>query len=67
MTEFRHLINRQAYGFIVTQTSMGEMSMVDPVTCLFSLFEALNDVFEVIFFSSSRASFFNLIKDTDSM
>ena len=30
----------------------------------FSLFEALNDAFEVQFF---RASFLHLIKDTDSM
>ena len=42
----------------------GEMSMVHPVIFLFSLFEALNDAFEVQFF---RSSFLHLIKDTDSI
>ena len=38
--------------------------MVNLVTCLFSLFEALNDAFEVQFF---RALVLHLTKDTDSM
>ena len=40
--------------FILTQQSMGEMSMVNPVTRLFSLFEALNGAFNDHLF---RASF----------
>ena len=43
---------------------MGEMSMVNPVTCLFFLHKALNDAFEVLFFL--EASFLHFIKDTDS-
>ena len=38
--------------------------MVFLVTCIFSLFDALNGAFEVHFF---RASFSHLIKDTDSI
>ena len=31
---------------------LGEISMINPVTCLFSLFEALNNVFKVHFFKA---------------
>ena len=41
------------------------MSKINPVTCLFHFFKALNDAFEVQFFF--RASFLYIIKDTDSM
>ena len=52
MTEYHHLINCWVDGFnIPTLQSIGKMSMVNPVTCLFSLFEALNDAFERQFFS----------------
>ena len=51
ITKYRHWTNRQTYGlWFLTQQSMGEISMVIPVTCLFPLFEALNDAFEVFFF-----------------
>ena len=40
------------------------MSKIKPVTCLFSLFEALNGAFDVHFF---KDSFLHLMKDTDSM
>ena len=42
----------------------GGVSMVNPVTCLFLLFEALNDAFKVHF---SELNFLHLITDTDSM
>ena len=35
--------------------------MVNPITCLFHFFEALNDAFEV-FFSSSGFHFYTLLK-----
>ena len=38
------------YGLFQHSSLWGEMSMVNPVTCLFSLLEALNDAFEVQFF-----------------
>ena len=40
------------------------MSMVNPVTFIFSPIEALHDAFEV---QIIRDSFLHLIKDTDSM
>ena len=40
---------------------MREMSMANPVTCLFHFFVTLNGAFEVLFFN---ASFVHLIKDT---
>ena len=48
--------------FILTLKSMGEMSMVFPVTCLLSLFEAPNDAFEVQFFSGLH--FYTMISQT---
>ena len=47
------LFNKPAgVWFIVTQQSIGEMSMVNLVTCLhfFDMFEALNDDFKVHIF-----------------
>ena len=62
MTEYHHWINRQAYCLFYCLCA--EMSKINPVTCLFSFFEALKGAFEVHFF---RASFLHLIKGTDSI
>ena len=69
MTEYHHLINRQAYGLFQHSSLWDKMSVVNPVTCLlffsfFYFFEALNDVLEVLFFQDF---IFNLIKHTGSM
>ena len=39
--------------------------MVNPLLIIFHFFEALNDAFEMQFLRA--ASFFHLLKDTDSM
>ena len=71
MTEYHHLNNKQSgLPFILTQQSVSvwEMSMVNLVTCLFSLvLKHLIMFLKYNFFSSSRASFLHLIKDTDNM
>ena len=50
--------------FILTQQSMGEIIMVNPVTCLFSLHWSTFDAFKEQF---SQGFILHLIKDTDSI
>ena len=53
--------------FILTLQSIGEMSMVFPVTCLFSLFWVLKHLMMLLKYNFFRASFLHLIKDSDNM
>ena len=51
VTEYHHLTNSQAYIFILTQQSMGEVSTWQIWAFVyFHSFEALNDAFDVQFF-----------------
>ena len=65
MTEYHHFDKQSGLSFILTQQSMGRSEYVKSGHLyIFYSFEALTDDFEV---QISRASCFNLIKDTGSM
>ena len=54
MTEYHHLTNHKAYGFILTQQSMGGIEYGKSGSLVyFHFFEALNDAFKVQFFMAS--------------
>ena len=50
MTGYHHWINGQTYHLFYHSSLWGEMSKINPVTCLFHLFEALNNAFEMQLF-----------------
>ena len=60
------LNKRSGRPFILTQESMGEMSMVFLVSCIFSLFWSMH-LMVLLRCNIFRTSFLHLIKDIDSM
>ena len=50
MTEYRYLINSLAHGLFWHYSLWGKWGGFFQVTCIFSLFEALNNAIEVQFF-----------------
>ena len=59
LTEYHYLINCNSHGLVLMLQSMGEMSMVNMVTCIhIHFFETLNGAFEVQF---HRASFYTIL------
>ena len=66
MTEYHHLLNRQAYGLCLTQQSVEENEYgKSGHLSIFTSLKHLMMILKCIFFF--RAAFLHLIKDTASM